>query len=154
MSVTNWSLWSKQGSANPPYSYGPSASYQSGPPTTYHQPRSPAQYQTAPPVPSLGASAPVPGMVPNQMFPHSAATNSTSRLLPSSNQGFVQRPGLSPVQPSSPTQAQAQAQPAPPAPPPTVQTADTSKVSGMWIADARLVSICCRTIEFLVLLAD
>ncbi|XP_062190618.1 protein transport protein SEC31 homolog B-like isoform X2 [Phragmites australis] len=117
------------GSANPPYSYGPSASYQSGPPTTYHQPRSPAQYQTAPPVPSLGASAPVPGMVSNQMFPHSAATNSTSRLLPSSNQGFVQRPGLSPVQPSSPTQAHAKAQTAPPAPPPTVQTADTSKVS-------------------------
>jgi hypothetical protein len=51
--------------------------------------------------------------------------------MPPSNQGFAQRPGLSPVQPSSPTQAQSQAQPAPPAPPLTVQTADTLKVSGM-----------------------
>jgi hypothetical protein len=79
------------------------------------------------------------------MFPHSAATNSTARFMPSANQGFVQRPGLSPAQPSSPTQAQAQAQvqaqAAPPAPPPTVQTADTSKVSGMWNADTHLYSL-------------
>ena len=78
------------------------------------------------------------------MLPHSAtATNSTSRFMPSNNQGFVQRPGLSPAQPSSPTQspAQAPAQPAPPAPPPTVQTADTSKVSGMWNADTVLIFV-------------
>ncbi|GJN10809.1 hypothetical protein PR202_ga28936 [Eleusine coracana subsp. coracana] len=117
------------GSANQPYSSGPAAPYQSGPPTTYHQPRSPAQYQTAAPVPPFGAGASVPGTVPNQMFNPSVGTNSTARFMPPSNQGFVQRPGLSPAQPSSPTQAQSQAQPAPPAPPPTVQTADTSKVS-------------------------
>jgi hypothetical protein len=56
--------------------------------------------------------------------------------MPSNNQSFAPRPGLSPVQPSSPTQVQAQ--PAPPAPPATVQTADTTKVSGMSTADARL----------------
>jgi hypothetical protein len=61
--------------------------------------------------------------------------------MPSNNQGFVQRPGLSPAQPSSPTQAQAPAQPAPPAPPPTVQTADTSKVSGTWNADTVLIFV-------------
>jgi hypothetical protein len=71
--------------------------------------------------------------------------------MPPSNQGFVQRPGLSPVQPSSPTQAQSQAQAAPPAPPPTVQTADTSKVSGMCNDDAWLVSnLFCLTIDFLI----
>jgi hypothetical protein len=69
------------------------------------------------------------------MFPHPAATNSTSRFMPSNNQSFAPRPGLSPAQPSSPTQVQAQ--PAPPAPPPTVQTADTTKVSGMSNADAK-----------------
>ncbi|KAK3125901.1 hypothetical protein QOZ80_7BG0611160 [Eleusine coracana subsp. coracana] len=116
------------GSANQPYSSGPAAPYLSGPPTTYHQPRSPAQYQTAAPVPPFGAGASVPGTVPNQFNP-SVGTNSTARFMPPSNQGFVQRPGLSPAQPSSSTQAQSQAQPAPPAPPPTVQTADTSKVS-------------------------
>ncbi|RLN35479.1 hypothetical protein C2845_PM03G14960 [Panicum miliaceum] len=113
------------GAANQPYSTASSAPYQSGPPPTFK----PVQYQTTP-VPSVGPTASVPGTVPNQMLPHSAAaTNSTSRFMPSNNQGFVQRPGLSPAQPSSPTQAQAPAQPAPPAPPPTVQTADTSKVS-------------------------
>nr|CAB3455189.1 unnamed protein product [Digitaria exilis] len=116
---------------NQPYSTASSAPYQTGPPPTFNQPRSPVQYQTTPSIPSLGPTASVPGTVPNQMFPHAAATNSTSRFMPSNNQGFVQRPGLSPVQPSSPTQAQApaQTQAAPPAPPPTVQTADTSKVS-------------------------
>nr|CAB3458838.1 unnamed protein product [Digitaria exilis] len=114
---------------NQPYSTASSAPYQTGPPPTFNQPRSPVQYQTTPSIPSLGPTASVPGTVPNQMFPHSAATNSTSRFMPSSNQGLVQRPGLSPVQPSSPTQAPAQTQAAPPAPPPTVQTADTSKVS-------------------------
>ncbi|OAY72228.1 Protein transport protein SEC B [Ananas comosus] len=50
--------------------------------------------------------------------------------MPVSNQGFPQRPGLSPAQPSSPTQPSPQ-QPvaAPPAPPPTVQTVDTSNVA-------------------------
>ncbi|XP_066398211.1 protein transport protein SEC31 homolog B-like isoform X2 [Miscanthus floridulus] len=116
------------GAANQPYSSGPSAPYPSGPPTTFHQPVSPVQYQpAAQPVSSFGPSAPVSGTVPNQMFPHSAATNSTSRFMPSNNQSFAPRPGLSPAQPSSPTQVQAQ--PAPPAPPPTVQTADTTKVS-------------------------
>ncbi|KAF0907343.1 hypothetical protein E2562_015842 [Oryza meyeriana var. granulata] len=117
--------------ANPPYTSGQSTPYQSVPPTTYHQPRSPAQFQTVPPVPPAASSASVPGTIPSQMFPGPVASNPTSRFMPSSNPGFVQRPGLSPVQPSSPTQAQGQPQPvvAPPAPPPTVQTADTSKVS-------------------------
>jgi len=61
------------------------------------------------------------------MFTHAVPTNSASRFMPSNNQGFVQHPGPSPVQPSSPTQAQPAV--APPAPPPTVQTADTSNVS-------------------------
>jgi len=115
------------GAANQPYSTASSATYPSGPPPTFK----PVQYQTTP-VPSVGPTASVPGTVPNQMLPHSAAaTYSTSRFMPSNNQGFVQRPGLSPAQPSSPTQAQAPApaQPTPPASPPTVQTADTSKVS-------------------------
>ncbi|VAH27122.1 unnamed protein product [Triticum turgidum subsp. durum] len=111
--------------ANSSYAPGPPAQFQSGPPTTFHQPAPPAQYQTVPPVPS------VPGTNPNQMFTPAVPTNSASRFIPSTNQGFVQRPGLSPAQPSSPTQAQPPAQPtvAPPAPPPTVQTADTSNVS-------------------------
>ncbi|KAG2638803.1 hypothetical protein PVAP13_2NG639600 [Panicum virgatum] len=71
---------------------------------------------------------------PNATFAYSDAyqpTQPAQMFMPSNNQGFVQRPGLSSAQPSSPTQspAQAPAQPAPPAPPPTVQTADTSKVS-------------------------
>ncbi|VAH42953.1 unnamed protein product [Triticum turgidum subsp. durum] len=111
--------------ANSSYAPGPPAQFHSGPPTTYHQPAPPSQYQTGPPVPS------VPGTNPNQMFTPAVPTNSASRFIPSTNQGFVQRPGLSPAQPSSPTQAQPPAQPtvAPPAPPPTVQTADTSNVS-------------------------
>uniref|UniRef100_M8AXY9 Sec16 Sec23-binding domain-containing protein n=1 Tax=Aegilops tauschii TaxID=37682 RepID=M8AXY9_AEGTA len=111
--------------ANSSYAPGPPAQFQSGPPTTFHQPAPPAQYQTVPPIPS------VPGTNPNQMFTPAVPTNSASRFIPSTNQGFVQRPGLSPAQPSSPTQAQPPAQPtvAPPAPPPTVQTADTSNVS-------------------------
>ncbi|ONM25783.1 Protein transport protein SEC31 homolog B [Zea mays] len=126
------------GATNQPYSSGPSAPYPSGPPTTFHQPVAPVQYQSAaPPVSSFGPTTPVPGTVPNQMFPHSAATNSTSRFMPSNNQSFAPRPGLSPVQPSSPTQVQAQ--PAPPAPPATVQTADTTKVSGMSTAELRPV---------------
>ncbi|KAM0830220.1 hypothetical protein ACQ4PT_066344 [Festuca glaucescens] len=104
---------------------GPPAPYPSGPPTTYHQPVPPTQYPTVPPVPS------VPGTNPNQMFTPAVPTNPASRFMPSNNQGFVQHPGPSPVQPSSPTHVQPPAQPAvaPPAPPPTVQTADTSNVS-------------------------
>ncbi|KAG8079448.1 hypothetical protein GUJ93_ZPchr0007g3030 [Zizania palustris] len=119
------------GGTNPPYTSGQSTPYQNVPPTTYHQPRPPAQYQTVAPAPPAVSSAFVPGTIQNQMFPGPVASNQTSRFMPPSNQGFVQRPGLSPVQPSSPTQAQGQPQPtvAPPAPPPTVQTADTSKVS-------------------------
>ncbi|KAG8099207.1 hypothetical protein GUJ93_ZPchr0013g34800 [Zizania palustris] len=116
---------------DPQYTSGQSTPYQNVPPTTYHQPRPPTQYQTVPPAPPAVPSASVPGTIPNQMFPSPVVNNTTSRFMPPSNQGFVQRPGLSPVQPSSPTQAQGQQQPvvAPPAPPPTVQTADTSKVS-------------------------
>jgi hypothetical protein len=46
----------------------------------------------------------------------------------------VQRPGMGPMQPPSPTQA-ASAQPAvsPAAPPPTVQTVDTSNVPGKFL---------------------
>uniref|UniRef100_A0A0E0ANQ7 Sec16 Sec23-binding domain-containing protein n=1 Tax=Oryza glumipatula TaxID=40148 RepID=A0A0E0ANQ7_9ORYZ len=117
--------------ANPPYTSGQSTPYQGVPPTTYHQPRPPTQFQTVPTAPPAVSSATVPGTTPSQMFPGPVANNPTSRFMPSNNPGFVQRPGLSPVQPSSPTQAQGQPQPvvAPPAPPATVQTADTSKVS-------------------------
>ncbi|CAM0907138.1 unnamed protein product [Alopecurus aequalis] len=120
--------------ANSSYTPGPPAPYPSGPPTTYNQPAPPAQYQPVPPsqyqpVPPVPS---VPGTNANQMFTHAVPTNSASRFMPSNNQGFVQHPGPSPVQPSSPTQAQPPVQPAvaPPAPPPTVQTADTSNVSG------------------------
>jgi protein transport protein SEC31 len=111
--------------ANSSFMPGPPAPFTSGPPTTYHQPVQPAQFQAVPPVPS------VPGTNPNQMFTPAVPPNSASRFMPSNNQGFVQHPGPSPVQPSSPTQAQPPSQPAvaPPAPPPTVQTADTSNVS-------------------------
>uniref|UniRef100_A0A0E0LP96 Sec16 Sec23-binding domain-containing protein n=1 Tax=Oryza punctata TaxID=4537 RepID=A0A0E0LP96_ORYPU len=117
--------------ANPPYTSGQPTPYHGVPPTTYHQPRPPAQFQTVPQAPPAVSSATVPGTTPSQMFPGPVVNNPTSRFMPSNNPGFVQRPGLSPVQPSSPTQAQGQPQPvvAPPAPPPTVQTADTSKVS-------------------------
>lgn len=47
------------------------------------------------------------------------------------NNPAVARPGMSPVQPSSPTQsAPMQAVAAPAAPPPTIQTVDTSNVPG------------------------
>jgi hypothetical protein len=127
MSVVKWYLCSKQATANSSFMPGPPAPYPSGPPTTYHQ--------AVPPVPS------VPGTNPNQLFNPAVPTNPTSRFMPSNNQGFVQHPGPSPVQPSSPTHVQPPAQPAvaPPAPPPTVQTVDTSNVSGTWIANMNLV---------------
>lgn len=138
-------ILSKQG-ANPPYTSGQSTPYQGVPPTTYHQPRPPTQFQTVPTAPPAVSSATVPGTTPSQMFPGPVANNPTSRFMPSNNPGFVQRPGLSPVQPSSPTQAQGQPQPvvAPPATPATVQTADTSKVSGMWNMDPRLAFVFCH----------
>ncbi|XP_051213974.1 protein transport protein SEC31 homolog B [Lolium perenne] len=121
---------------NSSFMSGPSAPYPSGPPTTYHQPVPPTQYPTVPPVPSAPGTNPnqmfTPAVpTPNQMFTPAVPTNPASRFMPSNNQGFVQHPGPSPVQPSSPTLAQPPAQPAvaPPAPPPTVQTADTSNVS-------------------------
>lgn len=47
------------------------------------------------------------------------------------NNSAVQRPGMNPVQPPSPTQpAPVQSAVTPAAPPPTVQTVDTSNVPG------------------------
>nr|CAD1833504.1 unnamed protein product [Ananas comosus var. bracteatus] len=90
-----------------------------------------ATYQPGPPVSAPhSAGASLAGPVPSHKFPQAVATNPVSRFMPVSNQGFPQRPGLSPAQPSSPTQPSPQ-QPvaAPPAPPPTVQTVDTSNVA-------------------------
>ncbi|KAL6648128.1 hypothetical protein ACP70R_012352 [Stipagrostis hirtigluma subsp. patula] len=72
--------------------------------------------------------ASLPRTLLNQKFPHGVSTNPTSRFMPSGNQGFVQRQGVAPVKPSSPTQAQPESAITPPAPPPTVHTVDSSNV--------------------------
>ncbi|XAR63484.1 hypothetical protein NMG60_11023433 [Bertholletia excelsa] len=87
-------------------------------------------YQPVPPgsgslgqVPSQ--AGPVPGHKMSQVFPPTPASRG---FVPVTNSG-VQRPGMVPKQPPSPTQS-AQVQPAvtPAAPPPTIQTVDISNV--------------------------
>ncbi|XP_072984092.1 protein transport protein SEC31 homolog B-like isoform X1 [Typha latifolia] len=88
-------------------------------------------YQSGPVVSSShGVGTPQLGTVPAHNFPQSVSATPVSRFVPGSNQGFAQRPGLNPVQPSSPTiPSHVQPAAAPPAPPPTVQTVDISNVS-------------------------
>ncbi|KAH1073584.1 hypothetical protein J1N35_025912 [Gossypium stocksii] len=74
-------------------------------------------------VPSQMGSVPGPKM-PQVVAPPPASTG----FMPVTNTSVVQRPGMSPMQPSSPTQP-ALLQPAPaPAAPPTMQNVDTSNV--------------------------
>jgi len=79
-----------------------------------------------------GSLGPIPsqaGPAPGHKMSQVLAPNPASMgYVPSTNPG-IQRPGMGPTQPSSPTQP-AQLQPAvtPATPPPTVQTADTSNV--------------------------
>ncbi|PSS26483.1 Protein transport protein SEC31 B like [Actinidia chinensis var. chinensis] len=78
---------------------------------------------------SLGNIPSQAGPVPGQKMPQVLAPTPTVRgFMPLTSSG-VQRPGMVPTQPSSPTQP-SQVQPAltPAAPPPTVQTVDTSNV--------------------------
>lgn len=59
-----------------------------------------------------------------------APTPPSTGFMPIGNSG-AQRPGMNPVQPSSPSPPVAMQPPVTPAaPPPTVQTADTSNVPG------------------------
>ncbi|KAK6240177.1 hypothetical protein QUC31_005646 [Theobroma cacao] len=87
---------------------------------------------TYPVPPGAGSLAPVPsqmGSVPGLKMSQVVAPTPTPRgFMPVTNTP-VQRPGMSPMQPPSPTQS-APVQPAAPpaAPPPTVQTVDTSNV--------------------------
>ncbi|KAB1998781.1 hypothetical protein ES319_D12G113900v1 [Gossypium barbadense] len=75
-------------------------------------------------VPSQMGSVPGPKM-PQVVAPPPASTG----FMPVTNASVVQRPGMSPMQPSSPTQpALLQPAPAPAASPPTMQTVDTSNV--------------------------
>ncbi|XP_051146366.1 protein transport protein SEC31 homolog B [Andrographis paniculata] len=87
-------------------------------------------YQAGPPgISSYGANVPHVGQTPGQKMPQVLApTPPTRGFTPVSSSGF-QRPGMSPVQPPSPTQHPVAHPPVtPPAPPPTVQTVDTSNV--------------------------
>ncbi|KAL0456143.1 UNVERIFIED_CONTAM: protein transport protein SEC31B [Sesamum latifolium] len=89
-----------------------------------------SNYQAGPPgVAAYGATSSQVGPTPRQMMPQVLAPTPTPRgFMPVSSSG-VQRPGMTPMQPPSPTQP-APVQPpfTPAAPPPTVQTVDTSKV--------------------------
>ncbi|KAK4424904.1 protein transport protein SEC31B [Sesamum alatum] len=89
-----------------------------------------SNYQAGPPgVAAYGATTSQVGPTSRQMMSQVLAPTPTPRgFMPVSNSG-VQRPGMNPVQPPSPTQP-APVQPpfTPAAPPPTVQTVDTSKV--------------------------
>lgn len=81
-----------------------------------------------------GSLGPIPsqaGQVPGHEMPQVLNPNPASvGFMPSMNPG-IQRPGMGPTQPSSPTQpAQLQPAAAPATPPPTVQTVDTSNVPG------------------------
>ncbi|XWS32489.1 hypothetical protein CRYUN_Cryun23aG0162800 [Craigia yunnanensis] len=86
------------------------------------------------PVPlGTGSLAPVPsqmGSVPGPKMPQVVAPTPTPRgFMPVTNTSVIQRPGLGPMQPPSPTQsASIQPAAAPATPPPTVQTVDTSIV--------------------------
>ncbi|KAG8391173.1 hypothetical protein BUALT_Bualt01G0160200 [Buddleja alternifolia] len=87
-------------------------------------------YQAGPPgVSAYGANTSQVGPAPGQKMPQVLAPTPPPRgFTPMSNSG-VQRPGMNPVQPPSPTQpAPMQAPATPAAPPPTVQTVDTSNV--------------------------
>ncbi|XP_059649143.1 protein transport protein SEC31 homolog B-like [Cornus florida] len=87
-------------------------------------------YQAGPPATGpLGPITSQPGPVPGHKMPQAMAPTPGPRgFMPITNSG-IQRPGMGPVQPPSPTQS-APVQPAitPAAPPPTVQTVDTSNV--------------------------
>ncbi|KAL7158037.1 hypothetical protein ABFS83_02G116000 [Erythranthe nasuta] len=87
-------------------------------------------YQAGPPgIPAYGVNTSQVGPTVGQQMPHVLAPTPAPRgFMPVNNAG-VQRPGMNPVQPPSPTQpAPVQAAVAPAAPPPTVQTVDTSNV--------------------------
>lgn len=88
-------------------------------------------YQPGPPgAGSLGPTAHV-GSVPGRKLPQVVAPTPPPRGFMPGNSGVVQRPGMGPIQPPSPTQqAPAQSTITPAAPPPTVQTVDTSNVPG------------------------
>ncbi|XWS77372.1 hypothetical protein CRYUN_Cryun01aG0255700 [Craigia yunnanensis] len=88
---------------------------------------------TYPVPPGAGSLAHVPsqmGSVPGPKMPQVVAPTSTPMgFMPVTNTSVVQRPGMGPMQPPSPTQsASIQPTAAPAAPPPTVQTVDTSNV--------------------------
>ncbi|PPS03542.1 hypothetical protein GOBAR_AA17135 [Gossypium barbadense] len=77
------------------------------------------------------ASVPSPmGSIPGPKVSQVVAPTSTPRgFMPVTNPPVVQRPGMGPMQPPSPTQSTpVQPAAAPAAPPPTVQTVDTSNV--------------------------
>lgn len=87
-------------------------------------------YQSGPPgAGSLGSVTSHVGTVPGHKLPQVVAPTPTQRGFMPVNSGVVQRPGMGPMQPPSPTQ-QAPVQQAitPAAPPPTIQTVDTSNV--------------------------
>ncbi|XVF79668.1 hypothetical protein PTKIN_Ptkin15bG0007600 [Pterospermum kingtungense] len=88
---------------------------------------------TYPLPPAAGSLAPVPsqmGQVPGPKMPQVVAPTPTpAGYMPVTNTSVVQRPGMSPLQPASPTQSTSiQPAAAPAAPPPTVHTVDTSNV--------------------------
>lgn len=90
-------------------------------------------YQTVqPPAGSRGPVAAQVGTIPGHTMPQVAAPTPTPMgFRHVNNSGVVQRPGMSTIQPPSPTQpASVQPAVAPAAPPPTVQTVDTSNVPG------------------------
>ncbi|XP_050210185.1 protein transport protein SEC31 homolog B [Mercurialis annua] len=71
------------------------------------------------------------GAIPSHKPQVMAPTPATMGFRPVTNPGAVQRPGMSSMQPPSPTEsASVQPTAAPAAPPPTVQTVDTSNVPG------------------------
>ncbi|XP_052192454.1 LOW QUALITY PROTEIN: protein transport protein SEC31 homolog B-like [Diospyros lotus] len=86
-------------------------------------------FQAGPPgTGSIGHNPSQAGSVPPKMPQVLAPTPASMGFMPINSSG-VQRPGMGPPQPPSPTQpAQVQPTITPAAPPPTVQTADTSNV--------------------------
>ncbi|KAF2293722.1 hypothetical protein GH714_004326 [Hevea brasiliensis] len=89
-----------------------------------------AYHPVQPPAGSQGPITSQVGPVPGHKIPQVVAPTATPMgFRPVTNSGVVQRPGMSSMQPPSPTQsASVQAAAAPAAPPPTVQTVDTSNV--------------------------
>ena len=89
-------------------------------------------FRAGPPGPSHGVGLLAAGSAPGQPFSSAVMPSPATRgFAPITVPGFVQRPGASPVQPSSSTQpAQPTVVAARPTSPPTVQTADTSSVAG------------------------